>query len=315
MDKVSVLVPIYNVEKYIERCVISLMEQTYENIEYIFVNDCTNDKSIEVLEKTIKNYPNRYNQVKIIHHKENKGLAAARNTGLYASSGEYIIHIDSDDWVSKDCVSSLMAKAIETHSDIVDGAYVDVYKDENKIVHSCNLDKETYIKFMLSGVGRCSNQIWGRLLRRKLYINYNINAIEGINYGEDYSVITRLLYYAKRTFVDNIIYYYNHLNENSYMKDLNNKNFKSLVSAKLLVQDFFYSRSDYNIYKDYIIIGLINCYKYGLKRNLDVEDLRKILSKADLTLFEVLYLKILNHNYNVLSKIMFYILLKSKRLI
>ncbi|MBO5667722.1 MAG: glycosyltransferase family 2 protein, partial [Lentisphaeria bacterium] len=88
--KVSVCIPVYGVEKYIERCARSLFEQTMrDGIEFIFVNDCTPDKSIEILEQILSEYPHRQEQTKIIHHKQNGGLVAARNTGLAHASGEY----------------------------------------------------------------------------------------------------------------------------------------------------------------------------------------------------------------------------------
>ena len=78
MCQVSILVPIFNVEKYIERCAISLFEQTYKEIEYIFVDDCSPDDSVKILEKIIERYPQRREHIRIIHHKKNRGLAAAR---------------------------------------------------------------------------------------------------------------------------------------------------------------------------------------------------------------------------------------------
>ena len=102
--KVSILVPIYNVELYIKRCIISLFEQTYNDIEFIFVNDCTKDKSIEILNSTLQQYPQRWEQVKIISHKTNKGLAAARTTALQNATGDYVMHVDSDDFLNLDAV-------------------------------------------------------------------------------------------------------------------------------------------------------------------------------------------------------------------
>ena len=91
--RVSVCIPVYGVEKYIERCARSLFEQTMtDGIEFIFVNDCTKDNSIEILEKVLEEYPHRKEQVKIIHHEKNRGLVAARNTGLEHATGDYIIH-------------------------------------------------------------------------------------------------------------------------------------------------------------------------------------------------------------------------------
>ena len=86
---VSILVPIYNVEPYIERCARSLFEQTYDNLEFVFVDDCTPDKSIQILETVITDYPNRAKQTRIIQHDHNRGLSATRNTLIYNSTGEF----------------------------------------------------------------------------------------------------------------------------------------------------------------------------------------------------------------------------------
>lgn len=104
MPKVSVIIPVYGVEKYIERCVRSLFEQTLDDIEYIFVDDCCLDRSIEILDNVIKEYPNRRTDIKIVHHKENKGLAQARQSGIKVATGEYFVHCDSDDWVTLICL-------------------------------------------------------------------------------------------------------------------------------------------------------------------------------------------------------------------
>ena len=76
---ISILIPVYNVEKFIERCARSVFEQTYENLEYVFVDDCSPDKSIQILERVLAEYPKREKQTKIIHHDKNRGVAAARN--------------------------------------------------------------------------------------------------------------------------------------------------------------------------------------------------------------------------------------------
>ena len=99
--KVSVIIPVYGVEKYIERCAISLFEQTLDSIEYIFINDCTPDKSIDILKGIIAKYPKRAPHVRILNMLRNSGQAAVRITGLKNTKGNYIAHCDSDDWVDK----------------------------------------------------------------------------------------------------------------------------------------------------------------------------------------------------------------------
>ena len=116
----SVLIPIYQVERYIERCAISLFEQTLqEGIEFIFVDDCSGDNSLDILMETINKYPKRKPQVLVLRHSINRGLAASRQTALEKASGEYVLTVDSDDWLELDTCEILRGIALRTDSDIV----------------------------------------------------------------------------------------------------------------------------------------------------------------------------------------------------
>lgn len=130
MAKVSIVVPIYGVERYIERCARSLFEQTFDDIEYIFVNDCTKDDSIEILQTVIEEYPQRKEQIKILHHPENRGLPQARKTGILAAKGDYVINFDSDDWVEHTITEVLYTKASQDNADIV---VCDIYKSNGNV--------------------------------------------------------------------------------------------------------------------------------------------------------------------------------------
>ena len=112
--KVSILIPVYGVEKYIERCARSIFEQTYQNLDIVFVDDCTPDKSIEILRRVLDDYPERKAQTRIIRHEHNQGLAAARNTAVAAATGTFLTHVDSDDWLELDAVEELVKKQVET---------------------------------------------------------------------------------------------------------------------------------------------------------------------------------------------------------
>lgn len=149
--KVSVIVPIYNVEPFIERCVRSLFEQTLAEIEYIFVNDCTPDASMEVLRRVLEDYPERKPWVHIIDMPKNSGLAKVRETGIKNSSGDYIIHCDSDDWVEVDMYRAMYEKAIKEDLDMVSCGmlYQDRYNTWHKREGSI-LENEDYISALLS---------------------------------------------------------------------------------------------------------------------------------------------------------------------
>jgi glycosyltransferase involved in cell wall biosynthesis len=140
MPVLSIIVPIYKVERYISPCTHSLFGQTHSDIEYIFVNDYTPDNSIKILLEVLKNYPDRSEQVKILNHEYNRGLAAARQSGLDAATGEYLIMVDSDDWLEIDMIAKMYEKAIKEDADIV---IADFYEDYT--------GKEIYITHVTRG--------------------------------------------------------------------------------------------------------------------------------------------------------------------
>ena len=213
---VSICVPIYGVEKYIKRCAISLFEQTYENIEYIFVNDCTSDNSIAILESVIEKYPNRKPYVQIITHEKNRGLAAARNTGVKSATGEFLMHVDSDDWIDKDCVRRCVYKQIEIDADIVN--FDAVKHGKNYKIPLTHIETKNSFDLTLLILSRETLfTIWGRMIRLSLYKDNMISVKEGINMGEDYQVIPKIVYHAKKIgYIHDFLYHYNCQNESSY---------------------------------------------------------------------------------------------------
>lgn len=214
---VSILIPVYGVEDYIARCASSLFEQSYENIEFIFVNDCTKDQSIEVLKKTIADYPKRREQVRIINHEHNKGLAGARNTAVAAARGKYLMHVDSDDFlIEPNAVEVLVEKCERDNLDMCFFDGKKYYRDK-ELPYSENIPiiKEDYLKLLLKQ-SRLSS-IWGQMIKTSLYQKYNISCVEGLNFGEDYCVKPLLLYYTQRyAHLKACLYGYNNLNQNSY---------------------------------------------------------------------------------------------------
>lgn len=127
--KLSVCIPVYKVESYIEQCARSLFEQTYEDLEYIFIDDCTPDKSIEVVKKVLEDYPKRKSQVKFVRHEKNSGLIRGRKTGIENSTGDFITHIDPDDWIDLDYYEKMMTRQKEVKADMV---FAPMVFNENK---------------------------------------------------------------------------------------------------------------------------------------------------------------------------------------
>ena len=138
--KVSVCIPVYGVEKYIEQCVRSLFGQTLKEIEYIFVDDCTLDRSIDILSKVLEEFPERKEQVKIIRHEKNSGLVAARNTALKYVIGEYVTHCDSDDWLKNDLLEKAYNEITEANADVVVFGY-DIFTEKTGQSKTCKGQK------------------------------------------------------------------------------------------------------------------------------------------------------------------------------
>lgn len=127
---ISVIIPIYNVEKFVERCILSIINQTYtKEVECIIVNDCTPDSSMKIVERLVADYKGQI-RFKLLNHERNKGIAAVRNTGLNAASGDYIIYIDSDDYCEQDMLEKMYTKAVEEDADVIVADFWDTYPDK-----------------------------------------------------------------------------------------------------------------------------------------------------------------------------------------
>ena len=207
--KVTIAVPVYGVESYIEKCAVSLFEQTYSNLEFLFINDCTPDNSIGVIESVLEKYPSRQGQVRIIDQPENKGCPAARNLAVQLATGDFIFHVDADDYLEKDAISSLVSEQLLTNADIVVAKYVIETQGERGVVKYCDISKtrEEIVKDCLDD--RSSQSVWSILIRRQLYIDHGIKADESFHVGEDWQVSPLLLYHANKiAYVDKVVYHY-----------------------------------------------------------------------------------------------------------
>lgn len=228
--KVSVLIPVYGVEPYIGRCAISLFEQTMKDgIEFIFIDDCTCDESISILERVLQDYPNRKSQVRIIRHEQNLGLAEARVTALNAANGQYVIHCDSDDWVEPDMYEQLYKKAIETDADIIGCDYIEEFATKKKIKRQdFSLPQNKMIMEMCKDDGRILGFLWGRLIRRAFYQQGAFRADRGITLLEDLAV-TLPMHFAtcKVAYVSKPLYHYNRTVANSMSVVFDWKHLKS----------------------------------------------------------------------------------------
>ena len=274
LPKISICVPIYNVEEYIERCVYSLFAQTYKNIEYIFVDDCTQDGSVEILKSLLRK--NSDKSVKILSHTFNRGLAAARNTALEHAMGEFIVHVDSDDWIEPNAIELLVKHQLETNADIVSCNAIAHYpKGRTELLIEPKY--ETIDDMVMQTIQlTLDHVIWRRLIRKSLYTNNDIRAVEGVNIGEDHHTLPRLVACAD-TFacVDDFLWHYNCENQNSYMQQSRGFNYKrycSDMSSIDILLSYFENTQKY--YEELQKIKM--CYiNSSLKMALNANDRKK----------------------------------------
>lgn len=225
--KVSVIVPIYNVEIFIERCATSLMEQTLQEVEYIFVDDCSPDNSVAKLKNVVALYPHRNRYIQIVAHNQNRGLPAARNTGLALATGEYIFHCDSDDWIEKDTLEALYAAAMKKKADVVwCDWFLSFEQSERYMKQPCYATAADALKGMLSGAMKYN--VWNKLVKRTLYVDNHILFPAGYGMGEDMTII-RLAACAKQiAYVPHAFYHYVKLNTGAFTQAYSKKKLEDL---------------------------------------------------------------------------------------
>lgn len=179
MAKVSIIIPVYNVASYIEESLLSALNQTYDNIEYVIVDDCGTDNSISIVRMLQQNHPHK--DIKIIHHTHNRGLSAARNTGLINATGEYIYFMDSDDTISHDCVEKHLAAIQKYDVDFTD-ANVQVMGGRQKLFNTIKSISLINTSDILIGyfAGDIHITAWNKLYKKEFITKNSIHFIEGL---------------------------------------------------------------------------------------------------------------------------------------
>lgn len=210
-NRVSVIVPVYQVSAYVERCLRSVMAQTYPDMECIIVDDATKDDSIEKCERLIRRYDGAI-RFRILHHDRNRGLSAARNTGTKAAVGDYLYYLDSDDYLSPDCIARLAAVVNEDNGiEMVqgngamksDGAESFLYRADHPIL-TRNYE-ETRRAFFQDRYIYIS--VWNKLIKKSLIEEHQIYCREGMVF-EDLLWVFYLMKHLKRTYLCEAVTYY-----------------------------------------------------------------------------------------------------------
>ena len=230
LPKISIVIPIYNVEEYIPECLYSVMRQTYiGGMECILVDDCCTDNSIETARQIIKDYKGDIS-FRILKHEHNRGLSAARNTGTDSAIGEYIYYLDSDDYISDDCIETLAAPLLEKKYDILLGDYemfgnrhdpTLLQERQNEIlgndaIFSSYADRKIYV------------MAWNKLCRLSFLRDNNISFLEGQLHEDELWTYKTMLSIQSMKIVHKVVYYYR-VRQNSIATD--NTNAKKKLSS------------------------------------------------------------------------------------
>lgn len=249
--KVSIIVPIYGVEDFIERCARSLFEQTMKSdIEFIFVNDCTRDNSMIVLENIVKEYPERSNQIVILSHSDNKGLPQARLTGLNNAKGEYIWFVDSDDWIAFDGARKFYDVAKKEDSDVV---ICDYYISDGEVKSECHviINPMSIFSDILMEKNNCS--VWNKFVRKSLFSKYDV-FFPTKNMGEDLVIMSQLFIHKLKVSKINKFLYFYYLNNASISLNQDNnsciKRFNELKFNTKLLEQIIQRHRELKLYED-----------------------------------------------------------------
>lgn len=236
MCEISVIVPVYNVEKYLGRCIDSILDQTFTDYEIVLVDDGTKDNSGLICDR----YAEKYQCIRVIHQ-ENKGLALARKTGIENAVGKYILFVDSDDWIHKNMLEEMYCTMVENQAELVCCQYtrvneegkrmVDVRMDAHQII--CNNSLESAYQMFVTRY--LSSAAWGKMIYAPLLKKVDFKGNLAI--GEEHDMVTQLLTVAKRVIVISEGYYYYYWRTDSISHSGYNEKYYNSFKNYLYIRD------------------------------------------------------------------------------
>ena len=276
---VSIIIPVYRSKKYVEKCVRSVLDQTYKDLEIIIVDDCGKDGSIDIIKRVLIEYPEMVTKVRFIYHEFNKGCAAARRHGMKEATGKYILQVDSDDYVATTMVEKMVSKARECDADMVVSNYYYTFSTRRVLAEVIRpKDNLDFASKVLQGYIHAG--AWNKMMRRSILNDHDIYPVPGINMGDDMTILMQALFYMEKiSYVDDALYYYNCSGEDRLSRSI----YPMINDIKLinLFSNFFEKNNIEN--KD--VCSSFGLFKIGrLSRNLlyndldDVSRFRKVYS-------------------------------------
>ena len=303
-DLISIIVPVYNAEKYLKKCIESILEQTYTNLEIILINDGSKDTSKIICDE----YAKKDDRIVVIH-KENEGVGRARNDGLDRATGKYIAFVDSDDYIEKNAIEILYNTLIEKKVDCVKGNYDIITSTGVNQNTELKLDKKyeddeikEFVYHLLSE--RVRSFLW-LLLIKKEYIKDRFN--EELFLYEDVNFYLSFLGNIRSIYVFSEVIYHYVITENSLSRDTNkmyskieNLKLANIILKETLSKYDFDSDENIKAFDTRIVNNIINYYYYIYKTN---KNLKEIIESFENNKTEVNFQQMLeNYDDNILSK-------------
>ena len=278
MPKVSVIVPVYNVEEYLDKCLDSLVNQTLNDIEFIIVNDGTTDNSEQIILKYKEKYPSKIVYLK----KENGGLSDARNFGMPYAKGDYIAFLDSDDYVELDTYEKLYNRAIQTDADMVECDFYWEYSDKKIHDTSANYKDESDMYANARVVA------WNKLYKKDLIINSGIKFPKGLRY-EDLEFFYKILPQLKKIELINepLIHYVQRDDSITYVQNEKTADIFAILDNIINYYKWINLYNEYNQELEYMYVRIL--FGSSFKRMLNIKDKetrRKLLMDSYFKAFE-----------------------------
>lgn len=278
MPKVSVIVPVYNVEEYLDKCLDSLVNQTLNDIEFIIVNDGTTDNSEQIILKYKEKYPSKIVYLK----KENGGLSDARNFGMPYAKGDYIAFLDSDDYVELDTYEKLYNRAIQTDADMVECDFYWEYSDKKIHDTSANYKDESDMYANARVVA------WNKLYKKDLIINSGIKFPKGLRY-EDLEFFYKILPQLKKIELINepLIHYVQRDDSITYVQNEKTADIFAILDNIINYYKWINLYNEYNQELEYMYVRIL--FGSSFKRMLNIKDKetrRKLLMDSYFNAFE-----------------------------
>lgn len=244
---ISVLVPFYNAQNYILDCFLSILNQTFKDIEIVFVNDCSTDNSREILCKAIREQKQlSADRIVLVDNEQNMGVSYNRNICKDICKGDYFIYIDADDWIEPDAIELLYTKAAHYNADIVSGNFI----LEDGFPHKIKCSFKDIERMRISSISGYWAVVWKSLYRTDFIKKSDIHFPDGIDGGEDYVFVNKCLLSTDSYFhIEEFLYHYRVVRQgSSIMNSFNLKGLNDQINATRIIESLVnsYANNDYN---------------------------------------------------------------------